>query len=92
MTLCLIPALIVVQNNGALDLSKLTQTKNFRDWPTWVSLTGDYAAVAKALGAHAEKVERPDPLPRVPDDVVAEVVQVRERGVVAHGFTDPIRF
>ena len=59
---CQIPTITLVANNGSLDLSKYTQTKKFRQWDTWTALGGDYAGMARAMGAHAERVDKPQEL------------------------------
>ncbi len=56
---CGIPVLVLIANNGGLDLSKQSQRKGFRPYDEWISLTGDYVAMARAMGANAERVEDP---------------------------------
>ncbi len=56
---CRIPILILIANNRGLDLSKQSQRKGFRPNDEWISLTGDYVAMTRAMGANAERVEDP---------------------------------
>ncbi len=54
----------VVLNNGGFDLTRGQASKAFNkppDFP-WMRLSGDVSKVAEGLGAHAERVEKPQAL------------------------------
>ena len=54
-----IPTLGLLYNNRAMGIVMDIQRAQFADRFTMVELGGDYVAVARALGAHGERVERP---------------------------------
>jgi acetolactate synthase-1/2/3 large subunit len=55
-----IPTLTLLYNNSSMGIVMDIQKKNFDSRYTMVELGGDYVAIAKALGAYAERVERPE--------------------------------
>jgi acetolactate synthase I/II/III large subunit len=55
-----IPILTLLYNNSAMGIVMDIQRSGFSDRFTMVDLGGDYVAIAKALGGHAERVETPD--------------------------------
>jgi acetolactate synthase-1/2/3 large subunit len=57
-----IRTLTVILNNESLGASRETLHERFKGHEIGISLRGDYAAVARALGAFGERVERPDEL------------------------------
>ena len=57
-----IQSLTVILNNGCLNASRERQRARFQDQEHGVLLGGDYAALAQALGAYGERVERPEEL------------------------------
>ncbi len=57
---CQIPTLALLYNNSSMGIVMDIQTKSFGRRFTMVDLGGDYVGVARALGAYAERVERPD--------------------------------
>jgi len=57
-----IPILTVILNNQGLNASRERQRSRFRDREIGVRLGGDYVGLARALGAHGERVERPGDL------------------------------
>jgi thiamine pyrophosphate-dependent acetolactate synthase large subunit-like protein len=57
-----IPILTVILNNESLNASRERQAARFGSREIGVRQGGDYAALAQALGAHGERVERPEDL------------------------------
>ena len=58
-----IRTLTVILNNESLGASRETLQERFNGHEIGISLRGDYAAVARALGAYGERVEQPRDLP-----------------------------
>lgn len=54
-----IPTLTMLYNNSSMGIVMDIQKKGFGERYTMVDLGGDYVAIAKALGAYAERVENP---------------------------------
>ena len=54
-----IPTLTVILNNESLGASRETLHERLKRHEIGISLRGDYAAVARALGAYGERIERP---------------------------------
>ena len=54
-----IRTLTVILNNESLGASRETLHERFKGHEIGISLRGDYAAVARALGAYGERVEQP---------------------------------
>ena len=54
------PILTLLYNNSAMGIVMDIQKQGFGSRYTMVDLGGDYVAVARALGAHAERVRTPD--------------------------------
>ena len=57
-----IRTLTVILNNESLGASRETLHERFKGHEIGISLRGDYAGVARALGAYGERVEKPDEL------------------------------
>lgn len=57
-----IRTLTVILNNESLGASRETQREKFTGHEIGIALRGDYAALARALGAYGERVERPGEL------------------------------
>jgi thiamine pyrophosphate-dependent acetolactate synthase large subunit-like protein len=57
-----IRTLTVVLNNESLGASRETLHERFKGHEIGISLRGDYAAVARALGAYGERVDKPGEL------------------------------
>ncbi|HEY7317946.1 MAG TPA: thiamine pyrophosphate-binding protein [Candidatus Binatia bacterium] len=57
-----IRTLTVILNNQSLGASRETLHERFKGHEIGISLRGDYAAVARALGAYGERVEQPHDL------------------------------
>jgi len=57
-----IPILTVILNNQSLNATRERQHSRFPNREMGVRLGGDYAGLARALGAHGERVERPGDL------------------------------
>ena len=55
-----IPILILLYNNQSMGIVMDIQQRGFDERYTMVELTGDYVAIARGLGAFAERVERPE--------------------------------
>lgn len=58
-----IRTLTVILNNESLGASRETLVERFKGHEIGISLKGDYAAVARALGAYGERVNQPQDLP-----------------------------
>jgi acetolactate synthase-1/2/3 large subunit len=57
-------AVFIVSNNAAWNIERLDQEMNYGGRVVGTTLRhSDYAAMARALGAHGERVERPEDLP-----------------------------
>ncbi len=55
---------VIVSNNAAWNIERLDQESNYGGRVVGTLLAhSDYAAMARALGAHGERVEKPDDLP-----------------------------
>jgi acetolactate synthase-1/2/3 large subunit len=54
-----IRTLTVILNNESLGASRETLHERFKGHEIGIALRGDYAAVARALGAYGERVEQP---------------------------------
>lgn len=67
-----IPILTLLYNNSAMGIVMDIQKQGFGSRYTMVELGGDYVAVARALGAHAERVRTPD-----------EIVPALQRAIAA---------
>ena len=67
-----IPILTLLYNNSAMGIVMDIQKQGFGSRYTMVDLGGDYVAVARALGAHAERVRTPD-----------EIVPALQRAIAA---------
>ncbi len=76
---CQIPTLTLLYNNSSMGIVMDIQEKQFGGRFTMVDLRGDYVGVARALGAHAERVETPDQI--VP--AIKRAVARTEEGVPA---------
>ena len=74
-----IPTLTLLYNNRSMGIVMDIQQAQFGSRFTMVDLGGDYVGVARALGAYAERVERPDQI--VP--AVKRAVRKTEEGVPA---------
>lgn len=74
-----IPTLTLLYNNSSMGIVMDIQKKAFGSRFTMVELQGDYVAIAKALGAYAERVERPEQI--VP--AIKRAVAQTEDGVPA---------
>ncbi|MHB1132019.1 MAG: thiamine pyrophosphate-dependent enzyme [Chloroflexota bacterium] len=74
-----IPTLTLLYNNSAMGIVMDIQRTGFGDRFTMVELSGDYVAIAQALGAHAERVHTPDEI--VP--AIKRAVAKTEEGVPA---------
>jgi thiamine pyrophosphate-dependent acetolactate synthase large subunit-like protein len=57
-----IRTLTVILNNESLGASRETLHERFKGHEIGISLRGDYAAVARALGAYGERVDKPSDL------------------------------
>ena len=58
-------AVFIVSNNAAWNIERYDQEANYGGRVVGTTLRhSDYAAMARALGAHGERVEQPDELPR----------------------------
>ena len=57
-----IRTLTVILNNESLGASRETLHERFKGHEIGISLRGDYAAVARALGAYGERIEQPSDL------------------------------
>jgi acetolactate synthase-1/2/3 large subunit len=57
-----IPILTVILNNQSLNASRERQRSRFPNREMGIRLGGDYAGLARALGAHGERVEQPGDL------------------------------
>jgi thiamine pyrophosphate-dependent acetolactate synthase large subunit-like protein len=57
-----IRTLTVILNNESLGASRETLHERFKGHEIGISLRGDYAAVARALGAYGERVDQPHDL------------------------------
>ena len=68
-----IPITTIVPNNSALGITKMNQKRY-----NMVDLSGDYAQVARGLGAYAEKVEKP-----------SEIIPAIRRGLEANDSGKP---
>jgi acetolactate synthase-1/2/3 large subunit len=55
-----LPIITIILNNQSLNASRERQRSRFKDREIGICQGGDYAAMAKALGACGERVERPD--------------------------------
>ncbi len=55
-----IPTLGLIYNNSQMGIVNEIQHREFEGRSNMVKLGGDYVGVARALGAHAERVSRPD--------------------------------
>ena len=65
------PLLIVVANNGAWQIEVFDQTSNYDRIVGTRLQSSDYAAMARAFGMHAERVERPEQLAAAIDRAMA---------------------
>ncbi|MHB1415049.1 MAG: thiamine pyrophosphate-dependent enzyme [Chloroflexota bacterium] len=74
-----IPTLTLLYNNSSMGIVMDLQKKSFGERYTMVELGGDYLAIARALGAYAERVETPDQI--VP--AIKRAVAKTEEGVPA---------
>lgn len=74
-----IPILTLLYNNSAMGIVMDIQRSGFGDRFTMVELGGDYVAIAKALGAHAERVRTPEEI--VP--ALQRAIAVTESGAPA---------
>ena len=59
-----IRTLTVILNNESLGASRETLHERFKGYEIGIWLGGDYAAVARALGAFGECISQPQELPR----------------------------
>jgi acetolactate synthase-1/2/3 large subunit len=66
-----IRTLTVILNNESLGASRETLHERFKGHEIGISLRGDYAGVARALGAFGERVDHPDALPAALDRALA---------------------
>ena len=57
-----IRTLTVILNNESLGASRETLHERFKGHEIGISLRGDYAAVARALGAYGERIDKPNDL------------------------------
>jgi thiamine pyrophosphate-dependent acetolactate synthase large subunit-like protein len=76
-----LPIITIILNNESLNASRERQRARFEGREIGVRQGGDYAAMARALGAHGERVERPEELKtaitralKQPDPVVLDVI------------------
>ena len=58
-----IKTLTVILNNQALHATREAQTKRFPGREIGIALGGDYAMIARGLGAYGERIEKPGDLP-----------------------------
>ena len=61
----------MILNNESLGASRETLHERFKGHEIGISLRGDYAGVARALGAFGERVEKPDDLKPALDRALA---------------------
>lgn len=76
---CRVPTLTLLYNNSAMGIVMDLQKKGFEGRYTMVELGGDYVAVARALGAHAERVETPAQIVPAIENAIAKT----EEGIPA---------
>lgn len=66
-----IRTLTVILNNESLGASREAQVEKFQGHEIGIALKGDYAALASALGAYGQRVERPGELEKAVSRAVA---------------------
>jgi acetolactate synthase-1/2/3 large subunit len=63
---------VIVSNNAAWNIERLDQESNYGGRVVGTLLAhSDYAAMARALGAHGERVEKPEDLPGAIEQALA---------------------